>query len=118
MIEASVAFIEEALEHAGGTHTLEDVLQGILEGQYQFWPGERSACVTEIVQHPRKKVFVFWLMGGDLVEAMERIEPQARAWAETQGCTMFLGNAIDRPGWERALAKYGYAPGWRVFRRI
>jgi hypothetical protein len=96
---------------------MDDVVAGLLNGEFQFWPGERSACVTEVIEYPRRKALVFWLMGGDLSEAMSKIEPEARAWGEAQGCTLFMGYAVDRPGWTRALQRYGYTPGWRVFRR-
>jgi hypothetical protein len=110
-------WIAAALEASGGTHHLSDVVEGIATGQFQFWPGERSACVTEIIDYPRKRALCFWLAGGDLIDLMRNVEPIARKWAEDRGCTLFYGNAVERPGWERALSKYGYAPGWRVFRR-
>lgn len=110
-------WIEAALAESAGTHDMADVVSGLVEGEYQFWPGERSACVTEIVEYPRRKALIFWLAGGDLEDMMTNIEPVARAWGEEHGCNLFLGNAVDRPGWARALSKYGYAAGWRVFRR-
>ena len=110
-------WIEAALDEGDGTHTMDDVVDGLLRGDYQFWPGERSACVTEIIEYPRRKALCFWLAGGDLFDLMQSIEPVAREWGEAQGCDLFLGYAIDRPGWSRALQRYGYAPGWRVFRR-
>lgn len=116
-VEKALPFIEEALEHGGGTHTLGDVLQGVVAGDFQMWTAEGAACVTEIIQHPRKRVLAFWLAGGDLQVLMTDIEPRARAWGEAQGCDLFLGFAADRPGWARALQQYGYRPGWRVFRR-
>lgn len=110
-------WIEAALSEGAGTHTIDDVIEGLRSGDYQFWPGARSACVTEIIEYPRRKALCFWLAGGDLGDMMRNIEPVARAWGEGQGCTLFFGNAVYRPGWERALQRYGYAPGWVVFRR-
>lgn len=110
-------WIEAALEHGAGTHTIEDIEAGLACGDYQFWPAPRSAAITEIIDYPRRKALCFWLAGGDLRDMMRTIEPRARAWGETQGCNLFFGNAIDRPGWARALQSFGYAPGWRVFWR-
>lgn len=110
-------WIEAALEHAGGTHGIEDVEAGLASGDYQFWPAANSAAVTEIITFPRKKALCFWLSGGDLSEMMRVIEPRARQWGEAMGCNLFFGNAVDRPGWSRALQPFGYAPGWRVFWR-
>lgn len=115
--ESVFGWIESALEKGDGTHTMGDVVAGIIEGDYQLWASDRSACVTEIIDYPRRKALCFWLAGGDLDDLMRNIEPDARAWGERQGCDLFLGYAIDRPGWSRALQRYGYAPGWRVFRR-
>ena len=110
-------WLESALAQSDGTHTMGDVVAGLVSGDYQLWVSDRSACVTEIIEYPRRKALCFWLAGGDLVDLMQNIEPDARAWGERQGCDLFLGYAIDRPGWSRALQRYGYAPGWRVFRR-
>lgn len=110
-------WIASALEMGAGTHTLDDVIAGLEAGDYQLWTTDKAACVTEIIVFPRKKALNFWLMGGDLADAMERIEPVARAWGSDRGCSLFLGYAIERPGWDRALRKFGYAPGWRVFWR-
>lgn len=110
-------WIEAAVAECGGTHTIEDVEAGLVAGHYQFWPGKRSACVTEVIDHPRKRVMSFWLLGGDLRELLAKIEPEAREWGLSVGCSLFIGHPVDRPGWARVLAKHGYAPGWRVFRR-
>lgn len=99
------------------THTIEDVEAGLVEGRYQFWPGERSACVTQIIDYPRKRVMSFWLVGGDIKELFSVIEPEARQWGESVGCLGFMAMPLDRPGWERMATKLGYAPKWRIYRR-
>ncbi len=50
-------WIEDALAYSGGTHTYEDIVEGIHSLRYQFWAAERGCAVTEIIEYPRKKVF-------------------------------------------------------------
>ena len=102
-------WIEAALVYARGTHLIEDVEAGIANGTYQFWPGERSAIVSEIIVYPRLKALNFWLIGGDLSELKE-MEPIVVAWAKTQGCTRFMG--VGRWGMQRAFRSQGYEPWW------
>lgn len=42
-------WIEDALQYAGGTHTIDDIKQAIAEQRLVLWPGKRSAVVTEFV---------------------------------------------------------------------
>lgn len=105
-------WIEAALEHDGGGHTIDDVKAQILSGDAFFWPAAKSAMVGEIYRFPRKSVFNFWLAGGDMAELLEVIRPAAERWAVENGCTQFT--IAGREGWQRVMARYGYAPRWRV----
>lgn len=98
-------WIEGALRYSGGTHTFEDVVQGIVDRRMQLWPGERSAAVTEILSFPRKKVLNTFLAGGDMDELMLMMR-DAQKWARAQGCdTMTMSG---RKGWLRVLNKHGW----------
>ena len=57
-------YIEAALAHAHGTHTIDDVLKIIASGDAQFWAFKDAAIVTEIIRYPQKTVLRFWLAGG------------------------------------------------------
>ena len=100
-------WIERALPYCYGTHTIEDVEQQIAEGRLQFWPGEACAVVTEIVEYPRLKALNFFLIGGDLTELLEQMEPAVIAWAKALGCTRVA--SVGRKGWERVLKPLGYS---------
>ncbi len=100
------AWIEAALPYCYGTHTMEDVERQIAEGRLQFWPGERCAVITEIVDYPRLRALNFFLVGGDLNELIEKIEPAIVAWAKALGCTRVA--QTGRKGWGRVLAPLGY----------
>ena len=111
MLEAArlAPHIEAALEYAGGTHTIEDVVAEIAAGNMQLWPGQDSVIVTEIVRYPRKTVLNFFLAGGKL-EELEPMSAAAERWAETEhGCSS--ATLMGRPGWQKTfLAGRGYVP--------
>ena len=96
-------YIEDALEYAGGSHTLQDVMLAVAEGKAQFFPLDKSAIVTEIVDYPQKAMCRIWLAGGDLDELLEA-EAAIAAWAKTLGCSGM--EIIGRRGWSRQLKDY------------
>lgn len=104
--------IEAALEYSAGTHTLEDVAQGVEEGRFQFWPGVNSAVITEIIVYPRLKNLHFFLAGGDLDE-LRLMRPHIEAWGRQIGCTRVT--LAGRKGWARTfLADEEYTPKWYI----
>lgn len=106
-------YICEALEYSGGTHTFEDICEGVAAGTLQFWPGRASAVITEVVQTPRQKILHFFLAGGNLAD-MERMLPGLREWGREQGCTKMT--LTGRKGWERTfLAREGWKPTLVVY---
>ena len=44
-----------ALEYAGGTHTLTDVIEQVWAGHMQFWPGERSDALRALTIAQRRR---------------------------------------------------------------
>lgn len=84
--------------------TLDDVKAKLAENRAWFWPGERSAAVSEILDG---RDFHIWLAAGDLRELLE-IEQSAEIHARAIGCERMT--LIGRRGWDRVLAKRGYAP--------
>lgn len=92
-------WLEDALDHNGGTHNLADVFKGIAEQRYQFWPCKTCAMVSEILLFPQKRVFNMFLVGGDGSAEIQVARPFAEAWAKTQGCTSVT--LTGRRGWER-----------------
>ena len=99
-------YIEDALEYAQHSHTLEDVLRVVLAGDAQFWPEAKAALVTEIIDYPQRRTLRFWLAGGDL-EALRGLEVAAIEWSKTWGCT--ASEIVGRRGWVRALNGYDEA---------
>lgn len=110
--EEFAELISPALEHAGSTHSVDDVLAMLARGEAQAWIGERSVLVTRIDDHPRAKVLTHWLGGGDLEEVGRTLRRRAEAWGKEQGCDRAW--IIGRPGWERELKDEGFAPAARL----
>lgn len=105
-------WLEAALEYAAGTHTVEDVEQAVRSGQFQFWPAEKGAVVTEIIDLPRGRRLHFFLAGGDL-DQLQRMLAPIEAWGRAQGCTSV--SLAGRKGWERTfLREEGYKAQWVV----
>lgn len=105
-------YIEKALKYAGGSHTVEDVFHLIATGHAQFWPGERSVIITEVIQQPQKRILNFFLAGGeahaDALEEISRMEPVICAWGQSQGCSS--ATFCGRPGWQRTfVARAGWS---------
>lgn len=98
-------WIEAAVERTGGTHTIEDVEQGLAEHRLQFWPGKACAAVTAIDEYPQAKWLSVRYAGGDLEELVAMI-PAWRSWAEFNGCKNM--SLTGRKGWERVLKKHGW----------
>ena len=89
-------YIKAALEYTKGTHNIRDIWDGIVTGNFQLWPGEKSAVVTELQIFPGKKVMHIFLAGGDLDELLE-MERSVRAFAVTIGCNSM--SISGRRGW-------------------
>jgi hypothetical protein len=99
-----------AIERTHGTHDEDDILRGLLKGDYQLWAGKRAAIVSEIVtpENGKVKALHFFLVGGDLDELLE-MEPRIAAWGKAQGCVR--ASCSGRKGWERVLGKLDYKLG-------
>lgn len=105
-------WLDDALAHAGRSHTLADVERMLAAGEAQLWAGEAAAMVTLVEDEPCERRLLIWLAGGDLSELVHSLRPAAEVWARGQGCARVL--IIGRAGWERALAPEGYAPLARI----
>lgn len=103
-------YIKDALEYAQGTHSIEDIEEGIEKGQFQFWPGVNCAAITEVITYPRKRVLNFFLLGGDLDELLNDMEPVICEWAKFVGCQGVMGSG--RKGFSKVLLKKGYFLGF------
>lgn len=88
-----------AIEMTDGTHTEDDVIAGLLGGQYRLWVNGSSGIITEFVKFPRMKCLNVFLAGGDLAE-LEPLRPAIEKFALLNGCTR-LTALFARKGWVR-----------------
>ena len=105
-------WLDAALDHAGRSHSLDDVAGMVRRGEARFWPGRHAALVTVLEDDPAERRLLFWLAGGSLAELVAELRPRAEAWGRAQGCRRVL--IIGREGWARALRPQGYAPLARI----
>jgi hypothetical protein len=98
--------LAEALSRGQEAGMTRETLEArIASGLAQLWPGERSVMVTSLHPTPEGGCLHVWLGAGDLAELLE-MRPGVEAWGRAQGCQFV---SIDgRPGWGRALRRYGY----------
>ena len=93
-----------ALEHAGGTHSEDDVLDLLRADQAQFWPADNSAMGTEIVGYPQGSHCRIWLAGGEYDELRALERDMVIPWASSMGCRRI--ELVGRKGWARRLTDY------------
>ena len=103
-------YIDAALKYTQGddgraTHTFEDIVEGVTQGRYFFWPGDASCMITEIIYYPRRKGVHVFLAGGDLEELIE-MQKSLSKWAKEMGADHLT--LTGRKGWERALRDEGW----------
>lgn len=97
-------FIQRAVDRAEGCFDIEHVWGQIANGNAQLWPGESSAVVTRIEQHPSGVLSLLgWLAGGE-VEEVKMLAKRAETWAKGKGCSRV--EIIGRRGWLRAMEGY------------
>ena len=110
------ALIGKALEYAGGSHTVQDVVDAAKRGEFEIWEGRESIVVTQVVQNPRCKEAVAFLAAGDL-EEIARMYPTLEEWARSIGCTRV--SCHGRRGWERTFLtrEAGWRAGLTIFEK-
>jgi GNAT superfamily N-acetyltransferase len=108
-------YIQAALAHSGGTHTIEDVVDGIEDGRFRFWPGGRSAAVTQTWDEPRLRTLNIWLAGGDLRE-LRAMGVAIEEWARSHGYgRVVAGGLSHKRGWLRVAAALGFESRWTTY---
>jgi len=100
-------WIEAALDYCDGTHSWDDIENGIASGMMQLWPAAKGCIVTEIVVYPKKKVINIFLAGGELDQILD-MDADVKAWASAHGCTG--ATMTGRVGWKKPLEPLG----WKV----
>lgn len=103
--------IERALPYTGGTHTIEDIEQALLDNSMTLLAGERCAMILEIITYPRLKVLHIFLGAGDLTELRSYSEFIDRLASDIGASRITIAG---RRGFVRALKDLGYDEKWSV----
>lgn len=99
---------EKALEIGGGTHTIDDIENGVAAGFLQFWHADDCCAVTEIIAYPRAKKLHVFIAAGKFESICSKLLPQARQFAIDNGCVAMT--TIGRKGFMRRIPEYGFKP--------
>lgn len=90
-----------AIEMTKGTHNEDDVLAGLITGQFKLWRNGRSGCVTDFTQFPRLKAINVFLSGGDLEEILP-LQIEIENYGRKNGCQRATLLAA-RDGWVKTI---------------
>ena len=97
----------------GGTHSREDIVDGLKKGRYQYFGGETVAAVTEIIDYPNSRKLHILFAAGDYRQMIRQFLPILRNYAIEHGCDSITTNG--RRGFIRRLPKVGFKPTHVVF---
>lgn len=90
-----------AIEMTNGTHTEDDVLASLIQGNMKLWRKGKSGLVTEICNYPRMKVINVFLAGGDLEDVMS-LQSDIENYGRKMGCQR-AAMVAARDGWVKAI---------------
>ena len=110
--EDKMAKISRALKRGGGTHSLKDVLDGLLTGKYQIFENDDGVCITEIMEAPQGRYLHCWIVAGRLPGVMQ-LQDAVERHALTNSCRFM--STSGRFGWKSVLPHYGWKPSQIVF---
>jgi hypothetical protein len=103
--EEKLRRLQKALDLAGPTHRIPDVVERIKDHRAQFWEHGDGCIVTELHSYPLSKAVHYWLISGVLNDCLA-LDTDINQWALDQGCTM--ATACGRRGWGRVAAPLGW----------
>lgn len=89
--------------------TFPEILNGLVERDYQLWVTDNAACVTSITKWNEKRVCCLFLIGGERGKAMPEIAAgvgELEAYARKHNCAGLLG--IGRALWKKIMPAFGF----------
>jgi len=98
---------QRALDHAGNTHTVDDVLRMLDEGTAKCWTEGDGIIITTIDIFPRERAVHYWLAAGNLRDCLA-LEERINQDSVDRGCT--IATVTGRKGW----GPYGAKTGWKL----
>lgn len=98
---AVLPLIERGLDRSLGQYAPEDVLAGLLRGEFQLWLHPLGIVVTTISVYPQAKVCIILLCAGEQIHKWLPEIETIKAWARTHGCSAM--RLHGRRGWKKTL---------------
>ena len=93
--------VQRALDRNQGDMDAADVRRFVERNDMQLWVSPQCVGVTQIIQYPKKRVFMLFLGAGDDLEEFKQCVDQLHDYARQIGC-----DAVEiqgRKGWEKVL---------------
>lgn len=104
--------LQDALDRMGNTHSLEDIIALIQNGEMQSFVEGDTWAVTQLIDFPRRRVLEVFLVVGDMDAAL-KLYDQVMAFAQASGSDIVRCYARD--GWGKWAKPRGWTNGQRVF---
>lgn len=101
------ARFQKALDYAGNTHTVDDVLHMLDTGEAKCWTYQDGVIITTIDEFPQEKAVHYWLAAGNLRDCLA-LEHVINPDSIERGCT--IATVTGRKGW----GPYGARTGWKL----
>lgn len=98
--------IEKALCYSSDAYSFDNIVDGVLRGNYHFYPLKNSCVITELVNYPNYKVYHGFIAAGNLEEIREFVHTIGNANAKQLGCKYMT--LAGRHGWTREFGRDGW----------
>jgi hypothetical protein len=112
-------YIKEALQYSDGKYEISDIYKSLIEKDMQLWTafsdeGCEALCVTQIINYPRKKVLLLFLIAGKESANWLHFVENLKHFAKEHGCDSLEG--YGRPGWEKLSKPLGFKKVHTIFK--
>lgn len=104
-----------SLEQSNDGHRLEELFCDVEQGRALFFEGVASVLIVEMIRDAEGLSFNVWIVGGDMQDALS-LMPGVEAAARGLGCP-FVSFSGGRKGWQRVMARIGFAWNGEEFRK-
>lgn len=110
-------WLASALATARDDRTMDDIFLAVCTGDMQFWPGEDSAVVTQLLDHPNGRRECNVLLAGGSLDTLQQMLVEIERFATANTATVMT--VLGRRGWERSFLTKdaGYMPVATFYRK-
>jgi hypothetical protein len=110
-------WLDAALKSAHDERTTDDIYLDVLAGRKQFWPGEDSAIVTQLLTHANGVKECNILLAGGTLGTLEKMLVDVERFARANTASVIT--VMGRRGWERSFLtrEAGFQPIATLYRK-